>query len=618
MLVNPGLGMLNQLHFIEPRWFLMLIPLAIVLWLNIRLNKPDNPWGKIVDKNLQTLLIQRKSRNKNRFAAGLLTTGWLLTVIALANPAWEKQPQPLFQSNAARVIVLDLSMSMNARDLKPSRIQRARFKVADLLEIDNEGQTGLVVFAGDAFNVSPLTHDTDTIQSLLKVLDPSMLPTQGSNVYLGLLKAQELMQDAGFAKGEVILISDGVAGSRAEKSARKLRLSGFTVSVLGVGTVAGGNVLQTDGQPYKNAHGIVVNARLHPDKLKAVATAGGGKYTEITADSADINLLLQRSSFNDTEKTENTELTSDEWKSEGPFFVLILLPLAALAFRRGWLLCIFFMVGSLSPTSDALAFTWNDLWQRDDQQASQALQNEEYDAVEKLSTSPAQLGAAAFRKDAYENALKHFSAGTSADEVYNKGNALAKLGQYEEAIEAYDQALAKSPAMEDAAFNKTALKKLQEQKKEQQESSSDSDKSSQEKEDKEESEQDSGNNNSDEKGDESEKDTNSDEAKPSDNQFSDANEAIDKKPQEGTQEEKEKTASEESNPEQQEQKTQQAPQEQQGEPAQAEQLTSEEQLAAEQWLRRIPDDPGGLLRRKFYYQYSRRTDKMSRDTAKPW
>ena len=139
--------------------------------------------------SLLPLLLDDQKTQRSRIPLWLLSLGWLLAVLALADPAWEQQPQPLRQTGTSRVIVLDLSRSMLAPDLKPSRLVRARFKVEDILAHDAEGQTGLVVFAGDAFTVSPLTRDADTIRAQLRALDPSIMPSQGSRADLGLLKA---------------------------------------------------------------------------------------------------------------------------------------------------------------------------------------------------------------------------------------------------------------------------------------------------------------------------------------------------------------------------------------------------------------------------------------------
>ncbi|MGB5306892.1 MAG: VWA domain-containing protein, partial [Gammaproteobacteria bacterium] len=187
----------EQFHFIQPLWLLALLPLAFLLWQVSQHSSTNNPWRKVVDSRLLPLLMRDQRTGNRQFPLWLLASGWLLTVLALADPAWEQQPQPVMQTTTSRVIVLDLSRSMLAADLQPSRLLRARFKVEDILARADESQTGLVVFAGAAFSVTPLTRDADTLRAQLKALEPDIMPAQGSRADLGLLKAQELLQQAG-------------------------------------------------------------------------------------------------------------------------------------------------------------------------------------------------------------------------------------------------------------------------------------------------------------------------------------------------------------------------------------------------------------------------------------
>ena len=190
--------MLETFHFLQPDWFYMLIPLAGILFFLMKPGRSaSNPWLKVIDKDLMPWLRVKSSGRNSRYFVWLLALGWIISVIALANPVWEKLPQPVFQTDQARVIVLDLSLSMNTTDLKPARIERARFKISDILAQQQEGVIGLVVFAGDAFVVSPLTRDGETIAAQLQALKPGIMPVQGSRADLGLLKAGELLKQAG-------------------------------------------------------------------------------------------------------------------------------------------------------------------------------------------------------------------------------------------------------------------------------------------------------------------------------------------------------------------------------------------------------------------------------------
>lgn len=651
-----------QFHFLEPAWLLALLPLALLLWFAARRQAGDTAWRRIIDARLQPLLMNGGNADRSRLPLWLLGAGWLIAVLALANPVWERQPQPLMQTNAARVIVLDLSRSMLAQDLKPTRIERARFKVEDILAKDEEGLTGLVVFAGDAFTVTPLTRDTETIKAQLRALEPAIMPSQGSRADLGLQQALDLLQQAGVAQGEIILIADGVEGDLATDAAERIALAGHRVSVLGVGTAEGAPLYDARGNILSDRSGKPLIVGLDTASLRRVALAGSGLYRQMTAANSDIDALLV-SGNRQGESESVDDMRAEKWKERGPYLTLLLLPLAALAFRRGWLFSIAVAVLFVSPSHDVMAFEWRDLWQRADQQAAEAMQQQEYDRVPDLSDDPSLLGSAAYKRGDYRQALEQFDRLDGADAAYNRGNALARMGQYREAIQAYDEALGQHPDMEDAIFNKAAVEELLKQREqeeeqqadeqqerqdqgsraqqsqeqqerqqpssEQQDQQADSGEGSQEQEaqsQQSEQQQDQQAQNGQaseqqqaEQGQAQQEGTAEDQQaaeatgtgdKSDENQFAKANEALDENENnDGSREEEFEGASsseQQRQPESAQQDEMQPGGDEQRQQARAEELNSEEEMAAQQWLRRIPDDPGGLLRRKFLYQYRER------------
>ena len=637
----------EQFHFIQPWWLLALLPLALLLWRVSQHGSASNPWRRIVDARLLPLLMHDQGISKNHFPLWLLAVGGLLAVLALADPTWEQQPRPLMQTSAARVIVLDLSRSMLAADLQPSRLVRARFKVEDILAQDDEGQTGLVVFAGDAFSVTPLTRDAETIRSQLKALEPDIMPSQGSRADLGLLKAQALLQQAGVASAQVILIADGVEGDQATKAAARLRQSGYRVSVLGAGTAAGAPLPDGRGGVTQDATGKTLLMKLDSTALQNVAQAGGGRYSQLTGNETDIRYLLD-SAKGSAVSQQAHDAQTQQWKEQGPRLAVLLLPLAALAFRRGWLLSVVLCTALLSQPQQAMAFGWNDLWLRNDQQAAQALQQGQYEQAARLARDPAQRGSAAYKNGDYQQALDAFNKAPGSDAAYNRGNTLAKLGDYQQAITAYDEALEMQPDMEDAAVNKAAVEALlkkQEQQQQQnqndpsgqqgeQDQQADSDASSSGKDEAAEQQQGTNESTDGENGEPSGNEQASSGEQPadgsddkkqgddSDNAFARANRQLDEGKPDSQDDEPSDSSTppsadkEDANPAQSGEDEQ--PPDSEHTPAEAEELSSEEQLAAQQWLRRIADDPGGLLRRKFLYQYRQRGQQAESDNGQNW
>ncbi|MEP6969757.1 MAG: VWA domain-containing protein, partial [Betaproteobacteria bacterium] len=466
----------EQFHFIHPTWLLALIPLLLLAWRVLQQGGADNPWRRVVDAQLLPLLTVGRAQGHGRIIALLVATGWIVAVLALADPTWDRRPQPVYQTASARVVVLDLSRTMEATDLKPSRLVRARFKVEDVLAQNAEGQTALVAYAGDAFTVAPLTRDVQTIRELLKVLQPDLMPVQGSRADLGLRKAGELLQQAGVRNGQILLIADEIDADQiaaTREAAARLARDGHRVSVLGVGTAQGAPVLNADGQALRDASGKVESFRLDSDALQSVARAGGGQYQAVTDSGQALRSLLDTSTATAASGVSQTDAATKGWQERGPWLAVLLLPLAALAFRRNWLLCVMLLAGVVAQPRPAMASTWDDLWQRQDQQAAQALARKDYADAAALANDGGRRGSAEYKQGHYQAALDNFRQGQGPDSNYNRGNALAKLGHYPDAIAAYERVLKERPRDADALANKAAVEALlkQQQKQQQQQQS---------------------------------------------------------------------------------------------------------------------------------------------------
>ena len=642
-------------HFLHPLWFLALLPLALLLWWLPRADLADSDWKQAVEGHLLPHLLNQPEQVFKQLPIWLLAAGGLLAILALADPSWQKKPQPVYRTQDAEVIVLDLSRSMMSGDLPPSRLERARLKVAEILKRRKEGQTGLVVFAGDAFTVSPLTTDARTIKALLKPLNPDLMPVQGSRADLGIEQAGKLLKQAGVNRGNILLISDGYSDQRALDIATDMRRQGFRLSVLGVGSDKQAPIPDPQGGFVRDSQGKVVMPTLDIAKLQDLASAGAGRYSTITVNDADLARILPKPLQTMNSPMQGTDQTSDMWQSQGPWLLLALLPLAAFAFRRGWLLALplVITVTLSSVPQSALASGWDDLWQRPDQQAAKALQSGDAARAQQLAESPLLRGEAAYRSGNYTAALNAFSASDTAQGSYNRGNALAQLGRYQDAIKAYDAALSKNPSLADASHNKQEIEKLlkkQKQKQKQQQAENKDNKkdgSKGKEKDQQQANKQNGSNGK-EKDQQQANKQNGSKGKEKDQQQANkqngsngkeknqqqANKQNGSKGKEKNQQQankqngsngKEKNqqqANKQNGSKGKEKNQQQARAERQTDSARSNPDTtaasapvnpadSEQQQADALWLNRIPDDPGGLLRRKFLYQYSQRGTQQS-------
>jgi Ca-activated chloride channel homolog len=456
---------LSDLHLLRPLWLLALIPWALGVWHLARRNATTPVWRDLVDAHLLPHLLDTQESPAQRLLLWLLAIGGLLGILALAGPVWRHLPQPAYQTEAQRVIVLDISESMNAADLPPSRLAHARFEILDLLKRLREGQTALIAYGAEPFVVSPLTGDSKTIAAQVPQLSTGLLPVEGAKrTDLALKAADRLLTQAGSRDGEVILVTDGLDQPAASlEAAQQLRQDGYRLSVLGIGSPAGAPIPKAEGGFRQTADGRPQLTKLDEQALPSLAAAGGGKYVTATPDDRDIEALdLERVHKRLAEDTSNTTTLADQWREEGPWLLLLLLPLAAAGFRRGWLGPLVLVV-MITPTHQAQASVWSDLWHRPDQQAAGLLEAGDPQAAAQRFERPDWRAAAAYQAGQYDNALQDLSDPKSPRTWYNRGNTLAKMGKYQQAIDAYDQALAKNPDDADAQYNRDLIEQLMKQ-----------------------------------------------------------------------------------------------------------------------------------------------------------
>ncbi|GGW74501.1 VWA domain-containing protein [Alteromonas halophila] len=478
---------LEHFHFLRPEWLLALLPLAALLLLLVYMKRRHSGWQQVIPAHLYKHMVSGHTLKQSRPPYGLLAAGWMVAVIALAGPTWERLPQPVFQLNRGHVVLIDMSLSMRATDVTPDRLTRAKYKAIDLVNALGEGETGLVAYAGDAFVISPLTEDVSNITTLLPSLRPEIMPVAGSDPLLGFQTAYDLLTNAGYQRGDIYWITDGIEVSQISELKNFIGDRPFTVNILGVGTEDGAPIRQLDGELLKDASGSIVIPRMQADQLRQISRTGNGEFATLKADDSDIKRLSALDlTQRETDSDDNPSLQGDAWREAGPYLVVLLLPLAAYGFRRGLLFA--FLCLSLVPFSPAPAVAqqqtapasatqqdysppswWQKPFMNANQQGLHAYQQNAYEVAANTFTHPAWQGAAHYKAENYQAALDAFSQLDTTPALYNQGNALAHLGQIDDAIEKYEQVLLRDPDHKDAAANKALLEQLKEQQQNQQE-----------------------------------------------------------------------------------------------------------------------------------------------------
>ena len=580
-----------EFHWLRPDWLWALPLVALLSFALARRALAPGSWQRVVDPALAPYVLSRAASKRYGYRWWLLSLGGALAILSLAGPSWDRLEQPVFRSEQAIVIALDLSRSMDAQDLTPSRLTRAKLKILDILEQRSSGQTALVVYSSNAFTVTPLTTDVDTVAALVNSLGTDIMPSRGSYPVAAINKGRRLLDQAGVGYGEVLLITDGGTSPAAEKAAEDLAKAGYTLSVMGVGTRQGAPIPVAGGGFVTDRAGNIAVPKLESRELQSLAAAGHGRFTILSADDRDLDILL--SGVVDPSSAADEALATDQWLEEGPWLLLLLLPLAAFAFRRGWMLV---MVFAILPLAEPVyAFGWDDLWLTKDQQGQRQLAEGNAADAAALFEDPSWRAVANYRDAQYAGSAAGFAGQQDTENLYNLGNALARLGEFETAIDAYEEVLEFDPGDEDAQFNLDLLKQAQQQQSESGEGQNQD--SSQSGGEGQQSEGEGDPNQSGAEGNNSKQSQEGDSSR--------LEEEMNQEDLEAMKEELERAAREAA-------QQQGEPEDQQGKsPAEvmAQRRAQEQQQAMEQWLRRIPNDPGGLLRRKFRYQYQR----MGRD-----
>ncbi|WP_198264094.1 vWA domain-containing protein [sulfur-oxidizing endosymbiont of Gigantopelta aegis] len=685
--------MTDTFHFLRPEWLWALPFIAILLMVLIRSARKNSGWENICDPELlQYQLAQQKTTSTFHALHWTIPLIFFIGIIALSGPAWEQKEQPVFQQGNALVIILDLSLSMNAKDLKPSRLERAKLKLIDILKQKTEGQTALIAFAGDAHTVSPLTIDTKTIISLLPALDSSIMPLTGTHLLDAIKTAKQLFKNAGFAQGDMLLLTDGIdplQQSPLEKNIKKLHQQGYRFSVIGVGSEAGSPIPLSDkGGFIKSSSGQVILSKLIPEPLIKLTKIGGGHYSKLSLDDSDFQAILNHS------MDENNHLAEDDkqveqWLDNGAYLSLLLIPLALFSFRKGVLSLVFCLsIASFfnpetsyadalpEPAKDiANEKNWSEIWSTDDQRGQKEFDEQHYQAAAERFNNKDWKASAYYRAGDYEKALQQYNQSDDAISLYNKGNTLANMNKLAEALEAYKKALKQTKASqseqnitEQATQNMEYIEKILEQQKQQssqnggKNNEQDSEQSSENKDQKQQSSSEDGSNSNDSNSEQSKQQSSEFESEGDDAEGQNAGSNSEEQQEQNDTENAQNSEQNEADAENQEARSPQNPpippeqeSEQEQENAQSgtadkndaqteesadlekndpqkgeadkandvlSQLSQEEQQSLKQWLQRIPDNPGELLRIKFRNNTllkQRQTDtNNSQYNGNPW
>lgn len=665
MLVNQITQHAMQLHFLRPQWLWALIPAAVIYGLIRSVKHRQNQATNMINDVLYNYLTQGGSQTQSTQRLWPLLLGAVLAIVAMAGPTTQKIPKPVYDIAQAKVIVMDMSLSMRATDIAPDRLSRMSYKAIDLINANNGGEIGLIAYAGDAFVISPITTDGTNLNALIPGLRPEIMPEFGSEPELALEKAALMLEQAGYLNGDIIWFTDGVDYDQMPGLTSLLQSMPHRVSILSVGTPDGAPIKLTNGQLLKDSSGAIVIPRLDNASLQTLAGITNGAFTPITADEQDIKIIMQVADTLLADATKLNTLQGDDWYELGPYLLLPVIFIVLLYSRKHWVLLLTIVLLPLcgltlqqpafaqampqkssadlpSPPSSELNAVQSirtpldflpPALQNNNQKGLRAFQNGDYATSQSLFTDPEWQAQAQYAQGEYAEALAHFAQTDDALSQYNAGNSLAKLGQYDKALEAYQRANSLDSDFIEAQENQAALE-LFLQNQPPQDSSQDQSKQDQDQSDEQndQEQQSQSQDNQESASDEQESQDQQSQQQQSQDEQSQQN-------QQQSEDQKEQPSPEESKDEQeqgddqQKQQDKQQPKEptqpdepQESQEVQAQQqeqpLTPEEQEKMQRMqalMNKVPNDPGYLLKRKMELEYQQRKRQQApRSRTKQW
>ncbi len=449
--------------FLYPLWFLALIPLGLLVLIQ---RKNKNTTGLIAPHIAKQLGMTQKTQG-NGFTLGLVLA-WLCVTTALAGPSFGYKDSPSFQLSGARVLVMDMSRSVYATDVKPNRLTQEKYKAKDLLPYWKEGMTGLVAYGADSYLVSPLTEDSQTLNNLITNLSPEIMPYQGkgSNLLAAVDQSIEMMKKSGHQQGDIIVLTDGISNQQLDKVMNLVKGTKWRISLLGIGTKNGAPIELPSGQLLTDSSGNTVVATLDSDPLVTLAQATNGVAQLIQSDNSDIETIARLTKTPLEQVTQNSDTQVNSRANHGYWLLFPLVLFSLLCFRKGMFLALLLV---LLPVDKSMASTdvSNHLLS-DDYTAHQQFEQKDYKAASEQFKSKQWKGAAQYKAGDYKGTIESLTGLEDTQSQYNLANALAQNGQLEEAKKKYESLLKTDPDMKDAKKNLDIVNKALEQKQQQQ------------------------------------------------------------------------------------------------------------------------------------------------------
>lgn len=434
----------NDFHFLRPKFLWLLAPVVVLTALSLIAMGQDMKWVKIIAPNLRPYVISKGSNTAKIVMHIALSLGFALAIVGLAGPTWKKIEDPAKKLETPMIVILDLSPSMLSEDIQPNRLERAKFKIKDLIKHDPKARMALVAFSGTAHLVVPLTRDYSIIENSIETISPKTMPFPGSDLNAALVLCDTITQTTR-APGTLLLLTDDIYERERTLLANYRQHSKNKVIVLPINTPTG--ALMPDGS----------RSQLNTDVLTGLGEIDSLEVQRLTLDDSDVALIADEIGEH-LIYTDKSDEKQDDWRDAGLLCVLPAALILLLWFRRGWVLYGF--AGICLLTSCGQGSRANDFWFTKDYQGQRLSDQGNYAEAAETYTNEMRKGIAYYKAGDFEAAIQAFSKDTTANGAYNLGLAYYRNGDYGAARSAFDSAVEKDPGLEAARTNRDAVEAL--------------------------------------------------------------------------------------------------------------------------------------------------------------
>lgn len=446
----------EEFHFLRPLLLWLLVPVAVAFVVGVLSVRQDVKWKKVIAPHLRDYVIKKGSERVKLMMhlAGFiaLTVG----VLALSGPTWKTRTLPGQDLETPFIILLDMSQSMLATDLQPTRLDRAKFKLSDLMNFNPRARIALIGYAGTPHVIVPLTKDYDIIDSHLEGLKPDIMPFPGTDLAAALALADTVMSITD-APGKVLIVTDEIESSEFELLQSYTASSDNRIMVLPMNTDGGAAVPDRNGRDQKDATGNVVYSSLNRSSLTQIESLENVSVHQLTLDDSDVEAISKEVEMNLIFTDKPTE-EKEDWLDAGLVLVIPMIALMLFWFRRGWVLYGIMILGISSCTQSS---QFADLWFTKDYQGQRAMDAGNYEAAAELYEDPMHKGVAYFKAGDYTEAIKAFNQDTTSYGALNLGLAYLRNGDTLAAMLALNQAVVLDPENQQAQRIQQQIGQLQ-------------------------------------------------------------------------------------------------------------------------------------------------------------